>query len=86
MNYHVCVIRDRATDSFGTPIFVMHIGQAIRSFSDEINSKSKDSQLAQHPEDFDLYTLGTFNADTGLFDVGSPRQIAIGKDVLSVSQ
>jgi len=79
--YNVCSVRDRAVDSYGNPFFVQAVGQAVRSFSDEINRRADDNQLNKHPEDFDLYTLGTFNSDTGLFDTGVPRQIAVGKDV-----
>ncbi|WNK12898.1 MAG: nonstructural protein [Microvirus sp.] len=81
MIYHVCVIRDRAIDAFGVPIFVAAIGQAVRSFTDEVNRKGEGNQMNMHPEDFDLYVLGTYNGDLGTFDAASPRQIAIGKDV-----
>lgn len=73
-------IRDRAIDSFGNPFFVVAVGQAIRSFTAEIN-KSGDNQLYAHPEDFDLYELGEFDTDTGLFVTSTPRQVSVGKDV-----
>lgn len=81
MIYRVCAIRDRAVDVFGQPIFFAHIGAAVRSFSDEVNRKVDGNQLAAHPEDFDLYELGSFDDSTGVFsqDV-SPRQVAVGKD------
>lgn len=81
MILHVCSIRDRAVDSFGSPICVPALGQAVRSFTDEVNRKSDDNQLNRHPDDFDLYVLGTFNSDTGLFDCGVPRMICVGKDI-----
>lgn len=76
----VFTVRDRATDQFGTPMFMVNNGQAIRSFSDEINRADKDNQLFNHSEDFDLYRIGTFNTDSGEFDVGRPEQLVIGKD------
>lgn len=75
-------VRDRATDQFGTPMFLVTAGQAIRSFSDEVNRKAADNQIAAHPEDFDLYCLGTWNSSTGVFDSKVPEQIAIGKNLL----
>ncbi|AXH73988.1 MAG: nonstructural protein [Microviridae sp.] len=82
----VCSVRDRATDSYGNPMFVVAPGQAVRGFADEINRNAPENQLFKHPADFDLFVLGTFNTDTGLFDCGVPRQIAIGKDMVNVSQ
>ncbi|WNK12758.1 MAG: nonstructural protein [Microvirus sp.] len=82
MNLCVFAVRDRATDSFGTPFFVASKGQALRSFSDEVNRKVDDNMLNKHSEDYDLYELGTFNSETGLFDAGVPKMISIGKDVL----
>jgi hypothetical protein len=78
----VVAIRDRAMDSFGNPIFVVAIGQAIRSFSDEVNRKAPDNALAAHPEDYDMFVLGEFDDVTGLFSGGPPKQIAIGKDLV----
>lgn len=74
-------VRDRQTDTFSRPMFVAHIGAAIRSFADEINrTEDKNNGLAAHPEDYDLYELGQFDDSTGAFVSQPPRQIAIGKD------
>lgn len=77
----IFAVRDRATDQFGTPMFLVSAGQAIRSFSDEINRADKESQLFNHSEDFDLYLLGTYDSDSGTFVTKSPSQVAIGKDL-----
>lgn len=81
MIYIVVCVRDRAAVVYGQPFVVAARGQAIRSFSDEINSGKTDSALASHPEDFDLFELGTYNDEGGLFDTGVPKQIAVGKDL-----
>lgn len=81
MKLQIFCVKDRATDQFGTPMFMVATGQAIRSFSDEINRSDKDNQLFSHPDDFDLYYLGTFDSDIGQFDVRVPEQICIGKQV-----
>lgn len=78
----VCAVRDRASDTFGSPFYVVARGQAIRNFADEINRSAADNQLYMHPEDFDLYELGFYDDDTGLFETGVPKQIAIGKDLV----
>jgi len=83
MKYVVVTVRDRTADVFGQPFFVARVGQAIRSFADEVNNASSDSAIAKHPEDFDLYELGSFDDETATFECGAPRQIAIGKDLKS---
>lgn len=80
MKYVVYAIKDRATDSFSNPQFTSHIGAAVRGFSDAINNK--ESPVAKHPEDFDLYELGGYDDRTGLFETGVPRQVAVGKDLV----
>lgn len=81
MKQKIFAVRDRATDSFGQPMFLVNTGQAIRSFSDEINRAAEDNMLHKHPDDFDIYELGEYDTDTGLFATGTPLQIAIGKQV-----
>lgn len=81
MMLHIFAVRDRATDQFGTPMFLMSRGQAVRSFTDEVNRAEKDNQIFLHPDDFDLYFLGMYDSGLGRFEVGEPEQIAIGKNV-----
>ena len=81
MIFIVCAVRDRAVDAFGRPIFVATNGAAIRSFSDEVNRSGADSPMHQHPEDYDLYQLGTFDDGSGKFEcLEQPRMLAVGKD------
>lgn len=75
-----CAIRDSAIDAFGTPVFVVAPGAAVRAFSDEINRK--DSAYGAHPGDFELYLLGEFDDSTGSFNCGSPRPLARGSDLV----
>lgn len=82
MILRIVCIRDRAADVFGMPNFVTSIGMAIRSFGDEINRQAQDNPLHKHPEDFDLYELGVYDDATATFECGTPRQIAVGKDLV----
>lgn len=81
MRYKVFSIRDRAADVFGQPFFQNSTGAAIRVFHDAINNKGPDNLYYNHPDDFDLYELGTFDDDIGVFDTGNAKQISIGKDI-----
>ena len=78
MRYKICTIRDRAADVYGQPVFVSSLGAALRSFGDEINNK--ESVLSKHPDDYDLYELGEFDDNSGLFYCNDPRMIAVGKE------
>ena len=83
MKLKVCCVYDRAVESYAQPMFVQHIGQAVRSFGDEVkrvHSEGNPSPLNQHPEDYLLYELGTFDNDTGLLEGQLPRIIASGVD------
>ena len=78
----ICTVKDRAADAFGRPMFVPSTGVAIRSFSDEINRNNADNQLYNHPDDFDLYELGQFDDNTGLFALhDQPKLLSLGKQV-----
>jgi hypothetical protein len=79
MKLKMFCIRDRATDSYGNPMFLVSAGQAIRSFTDELNRQASDNQLYAHPDDFDLYHLGEYDTLTGTFDAINPHMILVGK-------
>ena len=76
-------VRDRAVDSYNRPFYVPTLGAAIRSFTDEVNRK--ESEMQAHPEDYDLYEMGTFDDQTGTFlppDGGVPRVISRAQDLI----
>lgn len=82
MKFIVCAVRDRAVDQYMTPMFVSAVGQAERAFRDEVNRKQEGNMLNSHPEDFDLYLLGSFDGDSGTFSCDAPRMVAVGKEVV----
>jgi len=76
-------VKDRAVDAYNRPFYVPTIGAAIRSFTDEVNRK--ESEMQAHPEDYDLYDMGTFCDQTGTFlppDGGVPRVISRAQDLI----
>lgn len=81
MRLCIFAVRDRATDQFGNPMFLVSVGQAIRSFSDEINRSASDNNFFLHSDDFDLYSLGSFDTDVGKFSVSDPEMVAVGKNL-----
>lgn len=67
MIYNVIVTRDIKADVYSVPMFVPHIGQAIRSFGDECRRKEPNNVLAAHPEDFELILIGEYDDVSGIF-------------------
>lgn len=82
MKYTVVSVRDTAANAYGRPIFTNSLGQAIRSFQDELNREAQDNVMFHHPEDFNLYHLAEFDEDTGQFtNLPQPMQIGIGNQL-----
>ena len=82
MKLNICSVKDRAADAYGRPMFVPSLGVAIRSFTDEINRNDPESQLFNHPDDFDLFDLGVFDDNNGLFTLhDQPNLLCLGKQV-----
>lgn len=81
MIFQILCVRDRAADVFGRPSFHTSVGGAIRGFVDEINRAHEENVMFRHPEDFDMFHVGTYDDNSCKFDLlPSPRQVAIGKD------
>lgn len=81
MEMGIFCVKDRAIDAYGNPMFMQTKGQAVRTFTDEVNRENKESNLYLHPDDFDLYFLGTYDSQSGSFVTGAPELVCRGKDV-----
>jgi len=82
----VVSVKDRAADVFNRPFFVPHRNVAVRDFTDEVNRSSSDNQLNKHPDDFDLYLLGTFDDNAGTFAMEEqPVVLVRAKDVIQTA-
>jgi len=69
MRAKICCIYDCKSESYGRPFFSDATGAAIRSFSDEANSTSKESTIANHPGDYTLFEIGTYDHQSGVIEV-----------------
>lgn len=82
MRQVVVAVFDRAAQLYGRPFFVQAAGQAIRSFTDEVNRKdSERGEFARHPDDFDLWQLAIYDDGLGAFEAQQVMLVR-GKDVL----
>lgn len=62
-------IYDAKVEAFSRPQFVRSRGEALRSFTDEVNRVAADNPLNAHPEDFALYYLGLYADEAGGFEI-----------------
>lgn len=56
-------VKDLAVQAFNDPGVAGSPGGVIRAFADQANDGK--SEIARHPEDYELYELGTFDTDSG---------------------
>lgn len=78
MKLAVVTVRDRALEAFGRPIFTPAVGVGVRSFGDEVNNPQ--GEMHKHPEDYDLYHLGFWHDDTGVFELYE-KPVLVGRGV-----
>lgn len=82
MSLQLFAIRDAKVGAFMTPSFMQSEGQAIRTFSDEINRAAEDNILYKHPHDFELYALGVWRSADCTFEMlSSPKLLVTGLSV-----
>lgn len=79
MILQILSIRDIKANVFMTPYFSLNIGSAIRGFEDEVNTPREGNMLNRHPQDFELFHLGTFADGECKFELlERPMQLVTG--------
>lgn len=77
MIHIVVAVRDRMLDAFDRPWVVPAVGAGVRAFQDEL--ARPESPMNRHPEDYELFQLGTFDDATGeLVSLEHPRSLSVG--------
>lgn len=77
----VFAVYDEKARSYGGPIIHPEIGVAIRSFTAAI--KNPQSFLNQFPEDYSLYSIGTYDETSGkLVSYPEPQFIIRASDII----
>lgn len=79
----VVAVRDRAIDCFMNPFVCPSTGMALRSFQDEVNAK--DSPMNKHPDDYELYVLGSFDQESGEF-VNERKLLMLAKNMVTTKE
>jgi len=77
-------VRDEKAEAFAQPFFTVSTGMAIRHFGDWC--RNKETPLGQHPEDYRLYEIGTWEDQLGHFiNEETPRLISSGTEHLAAA-
>jgi len=82
MKHVVIAMRDSALNAFSRPMFAPTTAAAVRSFRDEVNRKSPDNHMHNHPDDFELFQIAVFEDETGEFAPNIER-LARAKDLIN---
>lgn len=80
MKQVIVSVRDSKSDAFGRPFFVASAGVAIRSFDDEVNRKDPENMMFNHPGDFALYEIGSYDDSVGLIECHAQPKLLIQAD------
>lgn len=84
MLLNVFSVFDVKAAHYGQPFFMANRGAAQRAIQMQLR-QDQSSLLAQYPADFQLYQLGTFDDDSGLFNPVSPQFIISVADLVEVT-
>ena len=73
----IFTVYDSKSGAYMRPFYARSKGEAIRSFTTEVNSGSDTSLVAQYPADFTLFHLGSFDDEKASFDL-LPTPVSLG--------
>jgi len=82
--YRILSVFDGVSGSYSQPFYTPAVGAGVRSFSDEVNRAGTDNVYFNHPSDFSLMLLGTFDPVSGVITpCQQPELIARAADLRS---
>ena len=78
---------DSKVESYMTPFFMRHNGEAIRAFTQMVTDTSNPNNMAaKYPADFTLFELGSFDDSTGkISTLPTPKSLGVGSEFVSKS-
>lgn len=66
MKLIVCSVFDVKAKAYMSPFYVPNVNIARRSFGDAVLDQS--TGISKHPKDYQLYQVGVFDDNAGVFD------------------
>lgn len=80
----VVAVRDQKADAFGHPWYAQTLPMAVRHFGDAVNNADPTNLWKNHPEDFALFHLGSFDTATGEFELLPHKaQLCVASDLVT---
>ncbi len=80
MKMHMFTVYDLKAAAYITPFFLPTVAQAKRAFNDCV--ADTNHQFGLHPEDYDLYSLGTYDNESTQFNIFTePKLVTSGLTV-----
>ena len=76
MKLYIYTVYDNLAETHATPFFAVNDDVARRSFVDLVADSR--TTVAQHPDDFILFCVGSFDSDTGHTEDSSRRRVVDG--------
>ena len=76
MKQNIFTIYDSKAHAYLTPFFLHQDGMALRIFTDCVNDPNH--QFGKHPEDYTLFSIGSWSDDKAKFLTNNPVAIATG--------
>jgi hypothetical protein len=75
-------IYDSKAESFSNPVYLNSTGLAVRTFSDSVQDPK--SPFHQHPADYTLFELGTYEDTNAKFDLlPTPKSLFVAIEFIT---
>lgn len=82
MRVGIYAVKDVKSATFFPPFMSHTPGTAERQFSVNVNDKHENNMLRRYPSDFELWTVGEFDDNTGMVTPREPLHMCTAVDVL----
>lgn len=83
-NVNLYSVYDKAAGAYSNPLYQPNDALAIRSF--QYACTQTDSNLYTHPQDFQLYYVGTFNSNTGEYYQDELRPLMTATQAITLTE
>lgn len=86
MKINMYALFDSAAKAYISPFFLAEDGQALRTFSDNVNS-DHENNISRHPDQFTLFKLGTYDDSNAKIEtLDAPLSLANGLELVTEPQ
>lgn len=86
MIYKIMAVYDLKAEAFERPFFCRSTAEGERMLANDVNSEKRESNLSLHPEDYQLFELGSWDEVSGVIQVlEKPRLVKSGEQLRKVA-